>query len=78
MRVESPTNSVVLSGILFSGDIPVDLVHSLDDHSDVIRLAHGLQRRSGRGSITRKHGSRSGTVDVVGRVTDRTDTGQVG
>jgi hypothetical protein len=55
----------------------VDLVHGLDDHTNVVGFGHGLEGRSGRRNVASKHDSRAGTVDVVGRVADGTNTGQV-
>ena len=56
----------------------MDLVHRFDDHTDVVRFGHCLQRWAGRSGVTSEHGAGTGTVDVVGGVADGTDTRQVG
>lgn len=78
MRVESPTNSIIFASVLLRGDLSVNLVHRFDDHTNVVGLGHGLQRRTGRGDITGEQRAGTGTVDVVGGVADGTNTGQVG
>lgn len=78
VRVKTPTNPIVFARILIPCDISVDLVHSFDDHSYVIGFRHGGERRSGRSGVAGEHRSGASPVDVVGRVTDRSDPGQVG
>jgi hypothetical protein len=78
VRVETPADSVVLARVLLCRDLTVDLVHGFNDHSNVIRFRHGGEGRSDGSGVTGKHGSRSGTVDVVSGVADRSDTWQVG
>jgi hypothetical protein len=56
----------------------VNLVHGLDNHTDVVGFRHGREGGSDGSSITGEHGSGTGTVDVVSGVTDRTDPWQVG
>lgn len=78
MRVKTPADSVVFASVLLRSDFSVDLVHGLNNHSDVVSFRHGREGWSDGGGVTSKHGSGAGTVDVVSGVADRSDTRQVG
>jgi hypothetical protein len=78
VRVETPTDPVVFTSVLLARDVSVNLVHGLDDHTDVVGLRHGGEGGSDGSSVTGEHGSGTGTVDVVSGVTDGTDAWQVG
>jgi hypothetical protein len=77
VRIKAPADSVIFSSVFLRGHFSVDLVHGLDDHTNVVGFGQGLEGRSGRRNVASKHDSRAGTVDVVGRVADGTNTGQI-
>lgn len=75
--IKTPTLPIVYSGILLGCDRSVYLHHGLYDHPHVVFLRHCLEERPGRSRVCRRERPRSGTIDVVGRVAERPDAGQV-
>lgn len=73
-----PADAVVGPGVLLFGDFTVDLDHGALDESDVLLLCQGAEGASGGTRLVGgEEDARAGGVDLVARVADVADAGDV-
>ena len=78
-RIEDPASPVIFARVLIPRHVPVDLNHRVQDVLDVLRLRQGCEPKAKvRARVARQHDARARAVEVVARVADFPDSGDVG
>jgi hypothetical protein len=75
--VQAPTLPIVDACILLRRYRSVNLFHRLNDQPDMVFFAHSLEERTCGGIVRSQKGSRTGTVDVVCGVAERSDSRKI-
>lgn len=79
MRIKTPTLPVVHTSVLLSGNGTVNLIHGINDQLYVVFLRHcSCEGTIGTAVVGCEDGSGTGPVEIVGGVTERTDTWDIG
>ena len=78
-RIKGPASSIILARILLPRHLSVDLNHRVQHIPDVLRLRQGGEPDAKVGArVAGQHDARTRAVEVVARVADFADAGDVG
>ena len=78
-RIKGPASSIILARILLPRYFSMDLNHRIQNVLDVLRLREGNEPDAKVGArVAGQHDARARAVEVVARVADFADTGDVG